>query len=816
MVKTIPQSAKVVIIGGGVAGCSVAYHLTKFGWKDIVLLERDQLTSGTTWHAAGLIGQIGTSATITKLRNHSLNLYKELEKETGLSTGLKQNGSLTVATTQERLDELKRSASYAQLFNIEARVVTKEEIKEIYPVINTDDIMGGIYIPKDGQADPVGVTNVLAKGAKLNGANIIENCSVKKILIKNNKIAGVETDKGKIDCEYIVLASGMWSRQIAADVNVSIPLYPVEHFYILTEPIKNLGKSLPVLRDYNHCLYIKEDAGKFLVGIFEPGAKPAFVNTKKVPEDFSFAELPEDFDHFEPYLTHAIKRIPELETAGIRKFFNGPESFTPDINYLLGETPEVKNFFVCCGFNSIGIVSAGGAGKVTAEWMINGGISDDIFSLDISRFEKFHSNTDFIIERAAESLGNQYAMHWPYKQPKTSRNQKLLPYHDHLKNQGACFGQVAGFERPMWYALNGDKPEYKYSFGYQNWFKSAEYETKNARTNVAFFELSPFAKYEIEGEDSYSSLQYLCSNNIKNTPGSTTYTQMLNEKGGIEADLTVTCLSKNKFRVVTGSGVREHDKKHILKHIKTSLNFVDVTDNLSCFGIFGPKSRSLLNDLLVNEFDNNLFPFGTGKILEVSDVPIWFQRLSYVGELGWEMYIPINHAKKIYEKIIEIGKIHKLVHAGAHAMDIMRMEKGYLHWGHDISPEENPFEAGLKFSVKLNKDCDFIGKNALLKIQDQDTEKKLIMLSLENSEPGKPLLLHDEPIFLNGEIIGETTSGNYSFNFNKNISFGYIKTEKKISELINGNFEIEVAKKKYKAHLQTKPLHDPENSLIKS
>jgi glycine cleavage system aminomethyltransferase T/glycine/D-amino acid oxidase-like deaminating enzyme len=815
MKKKFPQSAKVVVIGGGVAGCSVAYHLTKFGWKDIVLLERDQLTSGTTWHAAGLIGQLGSSATITKLRNYSLNLYKKLEIETGLSTGLKQNGSLTVATTEGRLQELKRQVTTAQLFNVEANEVSKEEIKSLYPLINTDDIIGGVHIPNDGQADPVGITNVLAKAAKQNGANIIEHCSVTKILIKNKQIVGVETSQGKIDCDYIVLASGMWSRQIAKDVNVSVPLYPDEHFYILTEPLEKLEKNLPVLRDYNNCLYVKEDAGKLLVGIFEPNAKPAFMKTNKVPDDFSFAELPEDFDHFEPYLLNAMKRIPILEKTGIRKFFNGPESFTPDTNYLLGETPEVKNFFVCCGFNSIGIVSSGGAGKITAEWMINGGVSEDVFKLDISRFEKFHSETKYITERVTETLGNLYAMHWPYKQLKTSRNQKLLPYHEYLKDKGACFGEVAGFERAMWYALNDEKPKYQYSYGYQNWYKSAKHETTEARKNVAFFDLTTFAKFEIEGVESLSSLQYLCSNNIKDIPGSTTYTQMLNENGGIEADLTVTCIEKNIFRIITGSAVREHDKKHIRKHLNKKIKFKDITDDYACFGIFGPKSRNLLTELIGDEFANIKFPFGTGKFLKLNGVLTWTQRLSYVGELGWEIYIPINQSKKIYEIIIEKGKDFGLVHAGAHAMDIMRMEKGYLHWGHDISPGENPYEAGLGFAVKLNKKEDFIGRKKLVDIKNKQ-KKQFAMFTLDQSEPGAPLLLHDEPIYYEGKIIGETTSGNFSFNYNKNMAFGYIDSKIDIDKSKNNFFEIEVAKIKYKAYLEINPLHDPKNSLIKS
>ncbi|MBI04600.1 MAG: sarcosine dehydrogenase [Pelagibacteraceae bacterium] len=808
-----PKSAKVVVIGGGVAGCSVAYHLTEFGWKDVVLLERDQLTSGTTWHAAGLIGQLGSSATITRLRNYSLNLYKRLEKETGLSTGLKQNGSLTVATTNARLEELKRQLTFAQRFNVEAKEVTKEEIKEIYPLINTQDVVGGVFISQDGQADPVGVTSVLAKSAKKNGAQFFEKCPVRKILVKNGKIQGIETDYGKIECEYIVLATGMWSRQVAAEVGVSIPLYPNEHFYILSEPMNEIQNSLPVLRDYNNCLYLKEDAGKLLVGLFEPNARPAFTNTYKVPDDFSFGELPEDFDHFEPYLQKAMNRIPSLEKVGIRKFFNGPESFTPDTNYLLGETPEVKNFFVCCGFNSIGIVSSGGAGKVTAEWMINGEVNDDLFSLDITRFEKFHSETKFITERVTETLGNLYAMHWPYKQLKTSRNQKLLPFHDDLKNKGACFGQVAGFERPMWYALNGNKPEYEYSYGYQNWYESAKYETINTRKNVGLFDLTAFAKFEIKGKSAFEDLQRLCCNNIKNDNGKTTYTQMLNSNGGIVADITVTCIKENIFRIVTGSSVREHDKKHIIKNLSDDTTLLDITEDLACLGIFGPKSRELLSDVFGEHFSTNDFKFGNAKEIKFNKSNIIFQRLSFVGELGWEIYIPIGISRDVYLELVKHGKNYDLIHAGGHALDIMRMEKGYLHWGHDITPAENPYEAGLGFVVNLKKEYDFIGKNYLLKNKNTKI-KQFVKLILSVSKPGNPLLLHDEPIYLNNKIVGETTSGNFSFIYNKNMAFGYI--DSKINLDKNKTFEIEVAKKRYEAFVLDKPLHDPNNILLKS
>ena len=814
MKDNIPTSAKVVVIGGGIAGCSVAYHLTEFGWNDIVLLERDQLTSGTTWHAAGLLGQVGASATITKLRNYSLNLYKKLQEETGIETGLKQNGSLTVATDTDRLEELKRQATFAQRFNIQVDEVNIDKITELYPLINTKDIVGGIYIPKDGQADPIGITNVLAKAAKNNGAKFFENCPVKKILTKNGSIIGVDTIYGKIQCEYIVLATGMWSRQIASDINVSIPLYPNEHFYILSEPLDGINKSLPVLRDYNNCLYLKEDAGKILVGIFEPNAKPAFTNTYKVPDDFSFGELPEDFDHFEPYLKNAMKRVPALENVGIRKFFNGPEAFTPDTNYLLGETPEIKNFYVCCGFNSIGIQSAGGAGKVTAEWMINGETNEDIFSLDIARFEKFQSETKFITDRVTETLGNLYAMHWPYKQYKTSRNIKLLPFHRDLKNKGACFGQVSSFEKPMWYSLNEKTAKYKYSYGYQNWFDSADYETTNTRQHVGLFDLSSFAKFEIIGSNSFNDLQRLCCNEISKTNGRTTYTQMLNTRGGIVADLTVTCINENNFKIITGSEVRAHDKKHILKYISEDTKFIDNTENEACFGIFGPKSRELLSEVFGNYFSSNDFKFGTGKIIKYNGIELWFQRLSYIGELGWEIYIPINISREVYLKIISVEKKFNLVHAGAHALDIMRMEKGFLHWGHDISPAENPFEAGLDFTVKLNKNVDFIGKNSLIS-KNRVKKKQFINFVLENSQPGKPLMLHDEPIYYKNKIVGETTSSNYSFNYNKNMVFGYIDIELDINDLNGSKFKVEVAKNMYEMQIQFDSLHDPKNKYTK-
>ena len=795
------------------AGCSCAYHLAKFGWKDIILLERDQLTSGTTWHAAGLVSQLGPTAAVTKIRKYSLELYKKLEKEIDFSSGLKLNGALSIATTKGRWQELLRQATTAQLYDVNVEVLNIKQIKKIYPIINEENILGGIFMPGDGQADPVGVTNLLAKAARKEGIKIFQNSPVQKILTKNGKIFGVEVNSEKIECEYVVLATGMWSRQIGEDMGINIPLYPAEHFYVITEPINDLPKNIPVLRDFNDSLYLKEDAGKMLVGIFEGKSIPAFNKTNRVPENFSFGEFPENFEHFEPYLEASLKRVPILKKVGIRKFFSGPESFTPDTNTLLGEVPEVRNFFVCCGFNSIGIGSGGGAGKVTAEWMINGHINEDLFIYDIKRFQKFHSKINFIKERITETLGDLYGMHWPYKQHKTSRNIKLFPYHEDLKRVGAFFGVSSGYERPLWFALNKEKPELKYSYNYQSWYPAVEYESKNARENVGLFDLTAFSKYDLRGEKTHSELQKICTANIKNEIGKTTYTQMLNEDGGIETDLTVVCIDENYFRIITSAANREHDKFHILKYLSKEVEFNDVTDEIACFGVFGPKSRSLMSKLSNEDFSNDNFKFGNSKIIKINNKKIWAQRLSYVGELGFELYIKINESREIYNLIKDKGKEFNLSHCGMFAMDTMRMEKGYLHWGHDISPEENQYEAGLGFAISYKKNIEFIGKRALLKIKNQTPKKKLVMISLKDNKPGFPLLLHDEPILFNGEIIGRTTSGNYSFNFKKNIAFGYISTDHKLN---GADIEIEVEKKRYKAVIEKKPLHDPDSKIIKN
>ncbi len=805
--KKLPSATKVVVIGGGVSGTSCAYHLAKFGWKDVILLERDQLTSGTTWHAAGLVSQLGPSAGITKIRKYSLELYKKLEKEIDFSSGLKLNGALSIATTKGRWQELKRQATTAQLFDVNVEVLDLDQIKKIYPIINESEILGGIFMPGDGQADPIGVTNLLAKGARKEGVQIFEKSPVEKILKKNGKVAGVKVNGQTIECEFIVLATGMWSRQIGEDSGFSIPLYPAEHFYVITEGINELPKNIPVLRDFDDSLYLKEDAGKMLIGIFEGKSIPAFNKTNRVPDDFSYGEFPENFEHFEPYLEAALKRVPILEKAGIRKFFAGPESFTPDTNTLLGEVPGIKNLFACCGLNSIGIGSGGGVGKVTAEWLINGHINEDLFIYDIKRFQKFHSDINFIKERITETLGDLYGMHWPYKQHKTSRDIKLFPYHEELKKAGACFGQSSGYERPMWFARNNEKPEFQYSYNYQNWYPAVNFETNNARKNVGLFDLTAFSKYDLKGEKTHDELQKICTANIKNEIGKTTYTQMLNKDGGIEADLTVVCLDKNYFRIISSAANRERDKFHILKHLSKDVEFIDVTDEVACFGLFGPKSRDLMSKLSDEDFSNESIKFGNFKKIKINNKSVIAQRLSYVGELGFELYLDMKISKEIFNLILDKGNNFNLSLCGMLAMDTMRMETGYLHWGHDISPEENQYQSGLGFAASFKKNVNFIGKESLIKLKEKKPTKKLIMLTLNNSKPGEPLLLHDEPIYFDDKIVGRTTSGNFSFCFNKNLTYGYIQIDE-LEKIEDKNIFIEVEKIKYQASILTKPLND--------
>ncbi len=808
--NSLPREAKVVVIGGGIAGCSTAYHLSKNGW-DTVLIERDVLTSGTTWHAAGMVTQLGTTPQITKIRKYSVKFYNELKKITGHDTSFRQTGTINIATSKARMQEYFRQKSMSKIFDLNINLIDKKKFKQLYPIAKNRDVVGGLYIPEDGQADPQILTKTIATAAKNAGVKIFEKCKLEKILKRENQIRGLRTNLGKIDCEYIVLCTGMWSRQIGEAAGVSIPLYPNEHFYMITEDYKHLPQVLPTFRDPDTYLYIREYHRKIMIGIFEPNAKNAFKKRGKVPNNFSFGEFSVNKDYSDMLHKLASKRIIDIKNLKIEKYFSGPESFTPDSNFLLGETAEIKNFYVCCGFNSIGIGSAGGAGKTIADLMLDGHSKKDLFNLDVKRFEPFNSSLKFIQKRTTETLGNLFKMHWPYKQLDTSRNIKLLPYHNKLKKLGACFGQMAGYERPMWFSKK-QIPKYKYSYGYQNWYKEAQRECFSTRDNVSFFDLSPFIKFDISGKFAHEQLQRLCSNYIKNLNGKTTYSQMLNQSGGIEADITVSCLRENYFRVICPALAGSHNKSHILKNINKEIKFKEVTDDYNCIGIFGPNSRKFLSELFGDHFSRESFPFANGKFIKIFKKDIWFQRLSFAGELGWEIYIPKKISNKIFNKIQNFGKKFNLGYSGMHTLDILRLEKKFLHWGHDITSEHNPIEAGLSFAINLKKKGEFIGRESVEKILKNPVHRKLQLFSLkEHFLPGKPLLLHDEPIFFKGKIVGSTTSSNYSFYYKKNICLAYV-----INGIEDQDLFLEVEGKKYQIKLEKEPLHDPKTTMMRN
>ncbi len=820
----IPKQANVIIIGGGVIGCSIAYHLGKLGWKDIVLLERKKLTSGTTWHAAGLIAQLRATQNMTRLAKYSQELYWDLEKETGVVTGFKRNGSMTVALTEERLEELNRQADMARAYDVEIENINKSQIQERYPHLNTEDVLGGVWLPKDGQADPVNITLALAKGARNFGVTIIEDLKVNSIETNDGKVKAVRTHQGIINANYIVNAGGMWGQEIGNMAGASVPLHACEHFYIVTEPIDNLTPELPVLRVPDECAYYKEDAGKILLGAFEPNSKPW--GGDGIPEDFEFDSLPEDFDHFEPILERAVKRFPFLDKAGIKTFFNGPESFTVDNRYLLGETPEVKNFFVAAGFNSVGIQSAGGAGKVLADWINSGRPTIDLWEVDIRRMMPFQKNKNYLRTRVSETLGLLYADHFPYRQFETGRNIKRSPIHFHLENQGACFGETSGWERPNWF-LNENElsqkkiPEYKYSWKRQNWFSNSADEHKAVRNSVGLFDLSSFGKIRLSGKDSEDFLQKICGNNIAVPVGKIVYTQFLNDDGGIESDVTITRLSSDEFIIVTPAATIQKDLNWIKNHIPTDAHCFsyDATSSEAVISIMGPNSRKFLQPLILNSLDNEDFPFGHAKEIEIGMSIARAHRISYVGELGWEIYISSDMAAHVFEQIQERNAEMPIKLCGLHSLDSCRIEKAYRHYGHDISTEDNIIEAGLGFAVKTQKPKskfgDFIGKNAVEIKKQEGVEKRLMQFVLNDPEP---LLYHNEPIIKDDRIVGYLTSGNFGHHLGSSVGMGYVTCKQKgesPEEHLKGNYMIDVAGKRYSATAYLKPAYDPLSNNVK-
>ncbi|SNS13396.1 GcvT family protein [Tropicimonas sediminicola] len=809
-----PKQARVVIIGGGVIGCSVAYHLTKLGWTDVVLLERKQLCSGTTWHAAGLIAQLRATQNMTRLARYSQELYGTLEEETSMSTGFKRVGSITVALTAERQEELLRQASMARAFGVEVEPISPTEVQARYGHLNCEGVVGGVYLPLDGQGDPSNIALALAKGARIRGAQVLERTRVTGLRRDGRRVTGVHWQsaegEGEIACDHVVNCAGMWAHEVGRMAGTNVPLHACEHFYIVTDKIPGL-EQLPVLRVPDECAYYKEDAGSILLGAFEPNAKPWGMNG--IPESFEFDQLPEDFDHFEPILEMAVNRLPMLAEAGIQTFFNGPESFTPDDAYHLGLAPEMDNVWVAAGFNSVGIQSAGGAGMALADWMETGEKPFDLGDVDISRMQPFQGNRHYLFERSKETLGLLYADHFPYRQKATARGVRRTPLHEQLKARGAVFGELAGWERANWFANEGEPGEYRYSWKRQNWFENSAAEHRAVRERVGLYDMSSFGKLRVEGPDAEAFLNYVGGGDYSVPVGKIVYTQFLNSRAGIEADVTVTRLSETAFLVVTPAATRLSDETWLRRHVGDHrVVITDVTAGEAVLAVMGPNARALLQSVSPNDFSNEANPFGTAQMIELGMGLARVHRVTYVGELGWEVYVSADMAAHAFETLWEAGADHGLKLCGMHMMDSCRIEKAFRHFGHDITCEDHVLEAGLGFAVKRDKP-EFIGRDALLRKRDAGLERRLVQFRLTDPEP---LLYHAEPILRDGEVVGHLTSGNYGHTLGGAVGLGYVPCPGETpAELLASRFEIEVAGVRVAAEASLKPMYDPRSERVK-
>ena len=805
--SSIPDRAQVVIVGGGIIGCSVAYHLTKRGVTDVLLLEQGQLTGGTTWHAAGLVSQLKASHSLTKLATYSARLFEELEAETGQATGYTRSGSISVAPDHERWEETLRGVSMAKTVGVEAYEISLTEARDMWPILNIDDLVGAVYIPRDGQTSPVDTTMALARGARNRGARIIEGVAVEKLRTEDGRVIGVDTERGYVEAETVVLAAGIWTRQLAASAGVNVPLQACEHFYIVTEPIDGVPRGAPTVRDPSGYTYFKEEAGKVMAGFFEPRAKVWKLDG--IPRDFTFGTLGEDWEHVGPIFEKSIQRMPALGEVGIQLFFNGPEAFTPDGVYYLGESPELDGCFVAAGFNSVGIQSAGGVGWALADWIIEGHPPMDLWPVDIQRTFPFQSDSGFLERRISESLGLLYAMHWPFRQYESARGIKMSPLHERLDAAGAVFGETAGWERPNWYAATGEKRHYEYSYGKQNWFEASGVECRAVREQVGLFDQTSFCKFTVKGPDALALLGRMSAADVDVPQNKVVYTQWLNDRGGIESDLTVTRRAESEFFVVSSAASRTRDAAWLRRSSRgRDVTITDVTEDLAVLGVIGPSSRDLLGRVTDASLADDDFPFGWSHIMEISGVELLALRMSYVGELGWELYVPWDKAAVVYDTIVAEGDIYGLHHAGYHAMDTLRLESGYRHWGHDITDEDTPVEAGLGFAVAWDKPGGFLGREPLLVQKAAPRTKRLLQFKLEDTER---LLYHDEPIYRDDELVGRTTSGMWSYALNRPLAMGYAHSPDGVTRewVDTGTFEIEVAGDRIPAATSLRPWRRP-------
>jgi 4-methylaminobutanoate oxidase (formaldehyde-forming) len=810
MASSLPQQARVVIVGGGIAGASVAYHLMKFGWKDVVLLEQNQLAGGTTWHAAGLVGRLRTSNSLTKINKYSAELYAGLEKETGHPVGWKQVGSLIAAKSKDRMIQLRRTAAMAELLGVEVQIVEPKVVAEKWPLLRTDDILGGAWLPHDGKVLPKEVALALAKGAQRNGATIVEQCRTLDVEHDNGRVTGVLTDRGRIKSEIIVLTGGMWTRELGLRCGVTIPLYPVEHHYVVTEPIDGAFDELPVGRDPDLCLYFRGEGNAVMLGAFQNFSQPWMV--EKVPDNFSFRLLEPDWEKFAEPLANGKHRIPVLQAAKFAKFVNGPESFTPDNSFLMGETPELRNLFVLAGFNSVGIASAGGAGKYLAEWMMAGEQTMDLWSVDIRRFAPWANERVFLRERVAEILGLHYQMAWPNREFETGRGLRKSPLHEQLAARGARFGVKNGWERPNWFARNGVRPALEYSFGRQNWFECHAAEHRTARENVAVFDQTGFSKFLLKGRDVVPLLQRLCGNNVDVSVGRAVYTGMFNARGGFESDLTVMRLAVDEYYIITGTSQTVRDFNWIARNITTEhVELKDVTNDYSVISVMGPNSRRLLSGVSSADLSNAAFPFLTARNIEIGKASVRAVRITYVGELGWELHVPVEQASLVYESLMAEGQVLGVANAGHYAINSLRLEKGYRAWGAELSPDDSPLEAGLGFAIDWTKS--FLGRDALLKQKQAPLKRQLVIFVLENPEP---MLWGSEPIYRDGQPVGYTTSGSYGHTVCGAIAMGYVNNPAGVNAdfIKSGRFEINVSGQRFSARAYLRAPYDPERKRI--
>jgi 4-methylaminobutanoate oxidase (formaldehyde-forming) len=807
--------ARVVIVGGGIVGTSVAYHLTKLGWRDVILLEQGSLSGGTTWHAAGLVGQLRSSSNLTQLIRYSADLYSRLEAETGQATGWKRCGSLSVARTAERLVQLKRNASLARSYGVEAEVIGPAEAGTRYPLMRTDDLAGAVWIPGDGKANPADVTQALARGARAGGAELREKIAVTGVRVERGAVAGVETSEGPIATEILVNCAGMWARELGRMSGVTVPLHACEHMYMVTNPIGGVGPDLPVMRDADGHIYFKEEVGGILMGGFDPWAKPWGMDG--IPEGFSFATLPEDWEKFEVLMTNAIQRVPALETAPVRLLMNGPESFTPDNYFILGEAPEVRRYYVGAGFCSGGIAAAGGAGRALAQWIADDRPPMDLWQADIRRFAPLHGNPAFLKERASEVVGVHYYIAFPNREFESGRGLRRSALYDRLRNRGACFGAKMGWERANWFAPAGVRPESAYSFGRQNWFPYAAAEHRAAREAVAVFDQTSFSKFLLQGPDAEAALQRLCANDVAVEPGRIVYTGMLNDRGGFESDLTVTRLDAGAYLIVTGSAQTTRDAHWIRRNLPDGCRaaLTDVTGAWAVLGVMGPRARTLLRRLTDADLGNEAFPFATSQEIHLGRALVRASRITYVGELGWELYVPMELAAGVYDALWEVGGEMGLRDAGYYAIDSLRMEKAYRAWGRELTTEDTPLEAGLSFAVRWDKPVAFIGRDALLSQRGARLTKRLVAFVLDDPAA---LPLGDEPIWCEGRLVGSVTSAAFGHTLGRAVAMGWVRRPEGVDAafVAGAAFEIEIAGDRFRARGSLRAPYDPDALRVKS